>query len=113
MPLDMRDATDKDQKRYGDDARRVITSWNLMEFSVVPVPANQDALALEVSKSSGFLKEAWSLPTISPKLVVPRRVFCVSDSGTKQRREVAIVADLPQAKKLGRANAFSSKGKKR
>jgi len=113
MPLDMRDATDKDQKRYGEDARRVITSWNLMEFSVVPVPANQDALALEVSKSSGFLKEAWSLPANSPKLVVPRRVFCVSDSGTKQSREVAIVADLPQAKKLGRANAFSSKGKER
>ena len=84
-----------------------------MEFSVVPVPANQDALALEVSKSSGFLKEAWSLPAVSPRLVIPRRVFCVSDSVTKQSREVATDADLPQAQTLGRANAFISKGKER
>tara|TARA_Y100001938_G_scaffold142086_1_gene212794 strand:- start:1912 stop:3279 length:1368 start_codon:yes stop_codon:yes gene_type:complete len=78
MPLDMRGATDKDRKRYGDDVRRVITSWNLMEFSVVPVPANQDALAMEVSKSSGFLREAWCLPATS-KLVVPKMVMRISD----------------------------------
>lgn len=113
IPIDMRDSTDKDRKRYGDDVRRVITSWNLMEFSVVPVPANQDALAVEVAKSSGFLKEAWCLPTSSPKLVVPRRTFRVSDSARKQCREVANSVGLPQAKKLGCSIAQTSKGKER
>jgi phage head maturation protease len=46
----MRDATDKDKGRFGNEVRRVITKWKLLEFSIVPVPSNQDALALAVSK---------------------------------------------------------------
>ena len=83
VPLDMRDATDKDRKKYGDYARRVITQWNLLEFSVVPVPANQDALVTQVAKSSSFLREAWCLPTTKQKLVVARpAVFKIGDSTT-------------------------------
>lgn len=46
-----RDATDRDRKNFGDHARRVITKWELVEFSVAPIPMNQDALAMAVSKS--------------------------------------------------------------
>jgi len=46
-----RDATDRDRKNFGDNARRVITKWELVEFSVAPIPMNQDALAMAVSKS--------------------------------------------------------------
>ena len=46
----IRDADEKDIGRLGDDVRRVITRWKLLEFSVVPIPANQDALATAVSK---------------------------------------------------------------
>lgn len=84
MPLDMRDATDKDRKKYGDEVRRVITDWNLLEFSVVPVPANQDALVTQVVKSSQYLQEAWCLPTAKQTLVVPRRVLKLGDSARKQ-----------------------------
>ena len=74
MPTDMRDATDKDRKKYGDTARRIITQWDLMEFSVVPVPANQDALAVEVAKSSSWLTSAWHLKANRPRLQIDRRL---------------------------------------
>jgi len=45
-----RDATEKDKRKFGDDAERIIEKWTLLEFSVVTVPANQDALAVAVSK---------------------------------------------------------------
>jgi hypothetical protein len=43
-------ATKKDRERFGEGAERVISDWELIEFSVVPVPANQDALMVAVSK---------------------------------------------------------------
>lgn len=46
----VREASEKDVARFGDGVRSVITNWKLLEFSVVSVPANQDALALAVSK---------------------------------------------------------------
>lgn len=46
-----REATDRDRKNFGTNARRVITKWELVEFSVAPIPMNQDALAMAVSKS--------------------------------------------------------------
>lgn len=45
-----RDATDADRRKF-DGARRVIAQWELVEFSVAPIPMNQDALAMAVSKS--------------------------------------------------------------
>tara|TARA_R110000803_G_scaffold179756_2_gene242152 strand:+ start:528 stop:1214 length:687 start_codon:yes stop_codon:yes gene_type:complete len=74
MPTDMRDATDKDRKKYGEAANRIITQWDLMEFSVVPVPANQDALAVEVAKSSSWLTGAWNLNADRPRLQLGRRL---------------------------------------
>jgi HK97 family phage prohead protease len=47
---DARDAGEKDLERFGKGARRIITRWKLLEFSVVPIPANQEALATAVSK---------------------------------------------------------------
>ena len=53
-----RPAESRDIMKYGDGARRVITKWILKEFSVVPVPANSEALALAVSK--GWIpREGW------------------------------------------------------
>lgn len=45
-----RNATDKDIDRFGDGVRQVVTNWQLLEFSVVSIPANQDALAMAVAK---------------------------------------------------------------
>lgn len=47
---DARAATKKDRERFGQKASRVVTKWDLLEFSIVPIPANQDALLVSVSK---------------------------------------------------------------
>lgn len=43
----------KDRERFGKSAERVITDWELLEFSIVGIPANQDALLMAVSKCTG------------------------------------------------------------
>jgi len=52
-----RAAEKRDLARFGENVRRVITRWKLAELSVVPLPANQDALAMAVSK--GLLRDSW------------------------------------------------------
>lgn len=55
-----REATKKDQNRFGKTARRIITRWKMTELSVAPVPMNQDALAVAVSK--GFVQpDSWTV----------------------------------------------------
>ncbi len=48
--LEARPADDKDREKFGDAVRQIISKWKLLEFSVVAVPANQEALATSVSK---------------------------------------------------------------
>ena len=61
IPLEMREPTDKDMKKFGDDVRNVISKWSLLEFSVVNVPANQDALVLQVAKNHKWLADEWKI----------------------------------------------------
>ncbi|MCH8853694.1 MAG: HK97 family phage prohead protease [Planctomycetes bacterium] len=46
----IREATEKDREDFGKSVEAVITAWELLEFSIVPLPSNQDALAIAVSK---------------------------------------------------------------
>ena len=55
-----READKRDRARFGEGVRQVITDWKLVEFSVVPVPSNQDALAMAVSKG-GVRADSWTL----------------------------------------------------
>jgi hypothetical protein len=50
IPIEIRNATDKDLITFGADCRRVISKWKLLEVSAVALPANQEAVALAVSK---------------------------------------------------------------
>ncbi len=57
-PGGVRAANMKDRARFGDGVERVITKWRLAELSIVAVPANQEALAMAVSK--GFMpRDSW------------------------------------------------------
>jgi len=49
IPTETRPANDRDLQKYGE-CKRVVSKWELYEFSCVPLPANQDAIALAVSK---------------------------------------------------------------
>ena len=57
---DAREADRKDVARFGENVRRIISKWKLLEFSVVPIPANQDALAMAVSKGM-VQRDSWTL----------------------------------------------------
>jgi uncharacterized protein len=50
-PVQVRNATADDRKRYGASAERVFSRWKLLELSVAPLPANQDALVEAVAKA--------------------------------------------------------------
>jgi HK97 family phage prohead protease len=59
-----RPATDKDVTTFGAGVRRVISKWKLLELSVVPLPCNQEAVALAVSKgivSPAMAKGVWGV----------------------------------------------------
>tara|TARA_Y100000589_G_scaffold307571_1_gene323380 strand:- start:1475 stop:2140 length:666 start_codon:yes stop_codon:yes gene_type:complete len=49
-PIEGRKPTVKDKQLFGDQVNHVYSKWKLLEYSVAPLPANQDALALAVSK---------------------------------------------------------------
>jgi hypothetical protein len=50
IPVEGRAATDKDVATFGADCRYVHSKWKLLEVSCVPLPANQEAVSLAVSK---------------------------------------------------------------
>lgn len=54
-----RAAKSSDIERHGEGCKRVISKWKLLEFSAVSIPANQNALAEEVSKSSTWFRQLW------------------------------------------------------
>lgn len=57
-PVDMPHApTQKEIEKYGDGVRRIFGKWELLEYSVVTIPANQDAVATAVSKSADAMRE--------------------------------------------------------
>jgi phage head maturation protease len=47
-----RPPTRKDVEMFGDEVHRVVSKWDLLEFSVVSIPNNPDALIGEVSMKS-------------------------------------------------------------
>lgn len=79
-----READKRDIRKFGDDVRRVITDWKLLEFSVVPVPANQDALVMAVSKgyipTSSWVVNALHEPELEP-VFTKRDVLLARDGG--------------------------------
>ena len=50
IPGGVRSATKGDVAKYGAGVDRVYGKWKLLEYSVVPIPANQDALITSVAK---------------------------------------------------------------
>lgn len=51
VPIETRQPTKKDIESYGEDVRRVVSKWELLEWSIAPVQANADAYVTAVGKS--------------------------------------------------------------
>jgi len=81
-PIEVRQPSKKDIDQFGKGVKRVINKWKLLEFSIAPLPANQDALISAVSKGlmtqvqckSMFNVDIAPLPV---EVVKPRRKFFV------------------------------------
>lgn len=54
MPLESRRPSKADTQRYGDNVQLVHNRWKLLEFSIAPVQANQEAVVTAVGK--GLIK---------------------------------------------------------
>jgi len=68
VPIEYRDATTRDVTKYGPDCKRVFSKWNLLELSMVPLPANQEAVAFAVSKGLLSPKSAKSMFGVDAKV---------------------------------------------
>ena len=74
LPVEGRHPSKKDQHQFGTKVRYVYSKWKLLEYSVAPLPANQDALVLAVSKgvvSADAARRLFPGLTLSPR--APRR----------------------------------------
>jgi len=94
VPIEGRRPSRKDRETFGQRVRYVFSKWKLLEYSVAPLPANQDALALAVGK--GVVSPA-TARTLFPEIELPgprakRRVMIVVpktiDPAQTVRREV-------------------------
>lgn len=68
-PLEDRQPTAKDVQTFGQAIQRVYSKWKLIELSIAPLPANQEALIMAVSK--GLRRE--SALKFWPKADIPER----------------------------------------
>lgn len=84
VPIEGRHPSRRDREVFGAAVRYVFSKWKLLEYSVAPLPANQDALALAVSK--GVLSAEAARMILADFQPAPRR-----------RRKAALV--LAEARK--------------
>jgi hypothetical protein len=74
---DYRNPTKKDREEFGSSVTRVYTRWKLLEWSIAPVQANQDAYVTAMGKSID--KTACkSLFGFTPRIVEPEPVQTVT-----------------------------------
>src|SRR5258706_12909336 len=78
-PIETRMPTARDQERYGQEVRRVISKWKLYEWSIAPMQSNTDAIVEGVAKGvlsrSLTLKHFADVPAIASALNAPALPF--------------------------------------
>lgn len=84
LPIERRAADQKDIDRFGDSVEQVITHWELLEFSIVSVPANQEALATAVSKGIDIGKHFAS----TLEIIAKRRISIVLPQKSKIKIDI-------------------------
>jgi hypothetical protein len=83
MPIESRNATKADIAKYGAGVGAVHSKWKLLEFSIAPVQANQDAyvtavgkglMAREVAEGAGLVIPAAPARPAAISIATPRIV---------------------------------------
>jgi hypothetical protein len=82
--------TAKDRQRFGDTCKYVYSRWKMHEYSVAPLPANQDALRTAVAKGI--------VTTAGAKSIMPD--INLDGVKTKQRRVIIVPVTMPSPPKI-------------
>jgi HK97 family phage prohead protease len=86
VPVEGRHPSKKDQQQFGSKVRYVYSKWKLLEYSIAPLPANQDALVLAASKgivTANAARQLFPDLTLAP-VRAKRRVLIVVDAPPQQ-----------------------------
>lgn len=115
VPVEGRRPTKLDRETYGPLARYIYSKWKLLEYSVAPLPANANALAMAVSKgvvSAQQIHEVFgdvTLPVLTPEPELApakrKRVMLLVGKEHKTRVDVATLVHDAVLKKHGRLYA--------
>ncbi len=91
-PIEMRPAKKADIQRFGKGVTRVVSKWHLLEYSIAPIPTNDRALAMAVSKGIVSAKAARG---VCPELEIPKKkaiIICLPPVKKKTRQpDVALL----------------------
>lgn len=113
-PVESRPASDKDVEKFGVGVRRVFTKWRLLEYSVAPLPANQEAVATAVAKGWIQQKTADAIFTgeVLPEAAKPKqKIIRTEEFHIPKRIKRNIAAELAryeiqlEDKKMGRLHS--------
>ncbi len=80
-PTEHRQPTTKDLTKHPEwaEVRRIYSKWEMLEYSVVPIPANPDALVTAVGKGLNVSDELWDELDMSELPVVKSVVMELAD----------------------------------
>lgn len=67
LPIEVREPTEKDKEKYGDDVRRVVSKSRLIEISAVSIGANQEAVAVEIKSAIKSRQDSEAVEESEPK----------------------------------------------
>lgn len=84
LPGGVRRATQGDIAKYGEDCVQVYSKWELLEVSVVSIPANQEALIYAVAKAAKL-----GVPVVPDRPKSHRIVVPVPALGYEDIRQIA------------------------
>ena len=70
-PVEARAPSKKDKETFGPEVTRVFSKWKLVELSIAPLPANQEALIVAVSKKLITAAQAKSVGIDVPAATLP------------------------------------------
>ncbi len=85
-PVEIRPAKKADIERYGKGLTRVVSKWSLLEYSVAPIPTNDRALTMAVSKGVISMDDA---RIVCPGLETPTKkaiIICMAPPKKKKSK---------------------------
>ncbi len=92
IPIETRNPSKLDRQKYGDRVQAVHSKWKLLEFSIAPVQANQEAVVTAVGKGLMRRELAIKCGFTLPPVAAPVRKVVKAVLGLPSREPVDMAA---------------------